>query len=724
MTFLYSVIKSREETCVGCSAIFRTTRLNQTRCTPDCGRNTNAARTRQRAEYIPEFIGVDGEGVTLPDGSHRYVLLSVGERSYHREGEHLRFPEIADFLLDCFAENDAAVYCGYYLGYDFAQWLRTLPAERVAMLLSAERRARTKSGGNTTPFPVEFDGWEFDALGMKRFKIRRAGAKKWMHICDVGPFYQQPFATAILGWQDKSGAPIEIATPEEMAIIEEGKAKRATAKFDKAMIEYNVTENRVLSRMMKILAEGFKEGMGVQLLRDQWYGPGQIAQKWMDENCHGHTAKALQEKAQREPIFAQAMDAARKAYYGGWFEACAHGHVKGSSWEYDIVSAYPKIQSELPCLLHGQWTHAKGKKIAPSKWQLVRASVEGSNPYLGAMLHRDKHGKINRPDYTSGWFWRHELEAAQRAGLIDKIVCAEAITYEPCKCLPPFRGMRASFEARKAVGKKTPVGIGYKLKNNSCYGKKAQSIGLPKHADPIYASLITAGTRTMILDAIATHPRGAAAVLKIATDGIYFDQRHPTLNIAPDELGAWEETEKRNLSIFLPGIYWDDKAREGRKKQVVKLKSRGVNGADLIARLDALDAQFDRMLSEPPEWSIIEGIPANEKWWAELSLPIRFQMVTPRQALARGKWELAGTVTQDSERTLFAHPRHKRSLVEMPSPAKPYIHTLRPRNLDRVESTPYNKSFGLELAERMAGDFVTTPEGDAISEAYIIMKGG
>lgn len=478
----------------------------------------------------------------------------------------------------------------------------------------------------------------------------------------------------------------------------------------------------MLSRMLQILSQGFAD-MGVKLLRDQYYGPGQVAQKWMDQHST-HAAKVLHARVSVDPTFAEAINAARQAYFGGWFETYAHGHIRGVSYEYDIASAYPHIHSRLPCLLHGKWerTLERADKIT-GEFVLVRADVEGSNKYIGAMLHRDKTGKINRPNFTSGWYWRHELEAATRAGVVDEMTIHEAFKYTPCDCPPPMADLRDQYKHRIEVGKNTPHGRSLKLNYNSCYGKTAQSIGTPKHANAIHASLITAGCRTMILDAIATHPKGAASVLMIATDGIYFDAPHPGLQNQSAELGNWEEQLKHNLTIFLPGVYWDDASRESRKKKVLKLKSRGVSVADLITRLDDLDAQFERMLSLPEiPCALFEGH-APPDWWTKLDLPIRFSMVSPKQALQRGKWELAGTVSQNGERTLFAHPRHKRELVFLPTAERPYIHSTRPTNRERVACTPYSRSFGMHLQEKVLADYVLTPEGDAISEAYEIMRG-
>jgi hypothetical protein len=664
---------------------------------------------------------VDGEGVTNPDGSHDYVLLSVGERYLHSDGARLTCDEIFAFLWECFEENPDAVYVGFSLKYDFAQWLRTLPQDRAESLYKPETRRRTKSGGNSTPFPVYYrDEWEFDLLADKRFKLRKVGSERWLYICDVFGFFQQAFATAMLDWQDRDGNKIDIVHDDEREIIEQGKAARATAKFDKAMIRYNVAENRVLARMMKVVAEGLKD-LGIRLRRSEWYGPGQIAQKWLDMAAPSHQSKFIRERVENDELFRAAADAARSAYYGGWFETMAHGHC-GDAWEYDISSAYPHIISQLPCLLHGRWEHAQGRDVetAATTWTLIRADVYGSNPHIGAMLHRDTHGRINRPEYSSGWYWKHELDAARRAGLISDVCAHEAYAYHACSCPPPLRDLRASFLERLKVGKKTPMGHAIKLKDNSVYGKTAQSVGLPKYANPIFAGLTTAGTRAMICDAIATHPKGASDVLMIATDGIYFRSRHDGLAGQEVALGNWEETRKRNLTIFLPGIYWDDASRDARGSQALKLKSRGVSARDLMARLDDLDAKFDAMLGEIP-WRMFEGDVAPD-WWPSLTLPIGFAMVSPKQALQRGNWGLAGTVVQGGERELWAHPRTKRKFVIAASRDYPYVRTTPPSNAERVASTPYSKDFGLKWQEEF-GDEILTPEGDAIGDALAIIRG-
>jgi len=96
-----------EHTCVGCYKLFPG-RPNKIRCKPWCGdkrrgdRHTNKKRPGGRYKRIvTHFIAIDGEGVTV-NGEHHYVLLSVGDKSLHKNGQHLSYEDVWAFLWDCF----------------------------------------------------------------------------------------------------------------------------------------------------------------------------------------------------------------------------------------------------------------------------------------------------------------------------------------------------------------------------------------------------------------------------------------------------------------------------------------------------------------------------------------------------------------------------------------------------------------------------------------------
>jgi len=690
--------------CIGCGNLFQPSRAQQKRCVKNCGRSEMTKRGQRKKDrdiHALTFIGVDGEGVNHKDGTHEYVLLSVGDQSYTRpDGGHLHWREIFTFLYEQFLENPDAVFVGYYLGYDFAQWVKTMPESRGRMLYDKKeiaKRKRTLSGGNTVPFPVDIDDWECDILPGRRFKLRPAPAAgsggaesrrhghqgnphKWMYVCDAGPFFQRSFLSAI----NPKDWPAPIVSDEDYALILEGKERRADAQLDAAMVRYNLAENRALAALMTVMNEGLVSS-GIRLKKDQWFGPGQAAQAWLNL-ISAPTGEQI-----RETVPKWALDAARATYFGGWFEIFRHGHIPGVSYENDEISSYPYTISTLPCLLHGEWTRGEGAGTAmPGHLRMVQAEVWGNDKHVGAMLHRTERGTVLRPSHTSGWYWWHEVEAAQAAGVVNRVEIGEWVDYEPCACPPPLQAIKELFELRKTVGKNTPQGKALRLVYNSAYGKMAQSVGEPKFANAIYASLITAGTRTRILQAIATHPNKTRDLLMVATDGVYFYTPHPGLEYSDNELGKWELQAKYNLTLFMPGMYWDDKTRDRLKLgEAPQLKSRGVSAkalAEKIADIDALFHNFD--MGEE---------------WPSIDLDISFQMISPAQAIQRGDWSLAGKITQSTEaepivRSISANPVTKRAswLTPKDDNGLCYSFLYHESPFGSVESTSYTGRFGDE----------------------------
>lgn len=660
----------------------------------------NDRRKVSRETHAVEFVAVDGEGVGRWR-DHRYVLLGVGDHQIENGGG-LRFQEIAEFLWESFLERPKAAYVGFFLGYDFTQWLKTIPENRARMLLTAEgkaKRVRRQSGGNPTPFPVDYDGWEFDILGFKRFKLRpKDGNSSWMYICDSGSFFQASLLSVInpKKWQQP------VVTQEEYDTLEEGKSKRDTATLDRDMRRYNLLENDILARLMDRLNMGFVEA-GIRLKRNQWFGPGQAAQEWLKTT-------ELPRRTELESIPKQSLEAGRKAYYGGWFEIFAHGHIPGTSWEYDINSAYPYIASRLPCLLHGKWKSGSGdckRNLPGMSIRIVRAAIQGSDRRLGSMLHRIPDGTIRRPNRTGGWYWWSELQAACKAGAVDTIEVKEWHEYEPCDCRPPMRGLAGLYDQRLAVGKNTSAGKSYKLIYNSVYGKLCQSVGEPKFANSLYASLITSGCREMILNAIATHPRRSADLLMVATDGVYFRNRHPTIPIS-EKIGEWDVQEKENLTLFKPGVYWDNNARRQiRNGNNPNFKARGINAREFARSIAQVDAAFEQW----PERYPLDRDPDGDRggWYPKVKFTTGFSMVTCQQALQRGKWFLAGAVsgqelTQDSDPVSKRHSGYYEDGVYW---SQPYGDG----GYGDEESTEYDKRFGMAQDPEEYG---ITPDGNVM----------
>jgi hypothetical protein len=581
-------------------------------------------------------------------------------------------------------------------------WCKLLPRERAWRLLSDEGIRTRVRRTSPVPFPVRYGGWEFDCLWGKRFKIRPEGEQEWLYINDAGAFFQTSLLNALYKRSDRC----EISE-EEVAIITEGKARRAHALLDDDMRLYNRLENKSLEALMEDLARGFRQ-LGVKLGKTEFHGPGQAAQKWA-ENQDGillsNNAVSKLPNNIIEPLIA--------SYYGGIFEILAHGHVPGDSYEYDINSAYPYGMVRLPCMC-GKWERGSDG----GTFTLLHALVKGKDTHFGPVPYRTKQRRIQRPEAAKGWYWKHELDAASKADLIESITIYDKIGYtKTCDHENPVKDLAKLYETRIRLGKESALGKAMKLIYNSLYGKFAQSIGDPKVANVVFASLITSLCRSQILEAIATHPMGTRALLMVATDAVFFSEPHPTLPLS-DKLGDWEETKKVNLTIFKPGMYWDDKARMAiANGDNPVFKSRGVSASDFKKWIADLDNQFDLWEAEGAPYLRL-SVPEDKtrhlkvpEGWPKVKFPMGFNQVSIKAAL---RWtekvkdpkeqdtkyrEAAGTIREGVFVNQSSDPIAKRNFLNMEEDWEKFHDGIWRSRVWRLppneyESTPYDKRFG------------------------------
>lgn len=643
----------------------------------------SARKRRVRACTIPEFIGVDSEGIGKGK-NHRAVLLGVGDVQHiaFNQKTGLHWKEVFGFLYSQYEAHPKAAFVGFFLGYDFNEWLKSLPQHAAHMLLTPQGkvlRKKTQTDRRMHYHPVRCEGWEIDMLGTKRLSIRPRVCdcteklvkcthqqKGWMHICDAGSFFQMSFLAVLDPEKWKEDPDGNVCTDPEYAKVLKGKNRRSYARLDRAMCEYNALENILLARVMTRLARAFVS-IGIRLSKDEWYGPGATAAKWLSKN--GGMKRVKLEEIVPEWF----MDACRRSYFGGWFEIFSHGIIYGSSWNYDINNAYPYATTKLPHICE-DCEYRRGKGDVPkgtSNYMLLYCTVHGSNQRIGPVPYRDRDGNILRPAMSKGWYWQHEIDAAKRAGLVKNLYVEEWVQFIPCEHGEPFTLIEELYNLRLKVGKDSSQGMAIKLNNNSIYGKFAQSVGGAPFNNWFYASFITSHCRTQILEAIASHPGGADSVLMVATDGICFDSRHPIMAISK-KLGEWAETEYEDLCLFKPGVYWH---KEG-KERALKVKSRGIPKAEFAEAINVVEFQFATMQSmrmapgailstitideEAREFGIEPLAIHGEKGWPYFRVPIKFRMKTCRQALNEGQWDSAGTVLEETEVGQDSDPQSKR----------------------------------------------------------------
>ncbi len=620
-----------------------------------------------RATTLPEFIGVDSEGIGR-GMKHRAVLLGVGDQHYIARdmAKGLQWDEVFEFLYSCFEKNPKAVYVGFFLGYDFNQWLKSLPLKAARSLLTRRGRVKREKKDNRGYWPVREGNWEFDTLAFKRLSIRpRDSSKPWMHICDAGPFFQVSFVDVLNpdNWlNDPDGPP---CNDKDYNRIITWKNKRSQfSRITPGMIAYNAEENRLLAVCMTRLAKGFLN-VGIRLDKGQWYGPGASSKKWL-----AHKNAPLHKELSGLGMPDWFNDACLKSYFGGWFEIFSHGYIggfKSRHWNYDINNAYPYAATKLPHLCEDcSYGWGTGIYTGRSDFVLLYATVSACNNRIGPVPYRNSKGNILRPAISRGWYWKFEIDAAQRARLVKEVETHEWVEFTPCDHERPFTDIRILYDLRVSVGKNSAQGMAIKLNNNSIYGNFAQKLGTAPYNNWFYASYITAHCRTQILDAIATHPGGPQSVLMVATDGVCFDDRHPVLATSK-RLGEWEETKYQDLFLFKPGVYWH-KAGE---KALLKVKSRGVPKEEFLANTELAHGKFllfgdylsSNLYTSP---KVYEKYPDDvnhyleENDWPWFLVHVNFRMKSCKQALNERKWASAGEVLEKFPVLQSSDPSSKR----------------------------------------------------------------
>jgi hypothetical protein len=217
----------------------------------------------------------------------------------------------------------------------------------------------------------------------------------------------------------------------------------------------------------------------------------------------------------------------------------------------------------------------------------------------------------------------------------------------------------------------------------------------------------------------------------VATDGVYFTSPHPDLRLS-NSLGDWSVEEHSRLCQFMPGLYWDDKTRQG----LGNIKSRGINADDLAACVRELDNKWiwkimDLTNPDHPYKDLTkligrERVEYLRRLWPRIDVPLSFPLISARLAIHRRKWRSCGMVETDSVtqkpkyRVLSGDPSDKRDTAQVTVDSRGIIWSM-PYDVapsGGMTSTPYEKRFGLELRDRIIEDDLISPDGRIDDEIY------
>lgn len=345
---------------------------------------------RLGATLVRRAIAIDGEGVTLDDGSHVYRYLAaclsdgtvLGEL-YDENGigtaAALEFvAELPKYDED--GEKFLGVF-GYGLGYDIAKWLERLANKPLYELFHSDDLKPKAKCGRLRLLLI--------GKCLELVDVRAPKGERQTKVWDIIKGFQSTFVKALMAWS--------IGEPAEWARIEAMKKQRGNFKNVEwsAVTSYCKSECRLLAQLVETYVRAHVEA-GIDL-RGKYHGAGSTSDAFLT------LMNALEKRCTREvkakdlDAYIQTKSAFSRSFFGGRAEVSRLGIVKGPVWTADIASAYPHVLYMLPCVRHGKWRKAAGRGLARALRAAEIATVHYSLE-LDESLRSDDPVRTPRPE--------------------------------------------------------------------------------------------------------------------------------------------------------------------------------------------------------------------------------------------------------------------------------------------------------------------------------------
>lgn len=619
---------------------YRDRRKTQKRPVPRSSENAERAneRRREKRRFKNEFVVWDGEGfdtarkLETDDGSvtyeHIYTLLACrtpdGQyHNLHRNGERLTTDECLAFIERIHYAFPNARHIIFSGQYDIIHILRDLTKEQCDLLTSSSQHRA------------------FYKKYSLKYRVRKELQISWkdggnahsVTLWDVFGFYQGSFVGAIKSW---------IPDAQIDDIIAGKKARNSFSDWNiDDIIAYNNRELELLNE----LAERLVSAVGaLDLTLSRFDGAGAIAKAMY--KAHGlnralFDSFSLTNKGIVENSEDNLSLAAYTAYSGGHIECLKYGHANKKLYTYDIVSAYPAAQHNLPSLI-GRWDYH-----STLSWQeydklpeYALIKVQWKFPdglHFYPFFYRDTNNIIYYPRQGFCWIHKCEIDAAFSTDYFGKrekrLKLHAAWSFTPSTDQLPFYFIKEAFERRKLLKKEGKNGeqLTLKLGINSCYGVTAQRTTWkndageekrPAFFNIYYAGIITARTRATIMRAMLQAPESIVAIM---TDGI-MSEKPLSLDIGSN-LGQWEASEIDDVILCQSGFYYV------RKGDTWYEKCRGM-----------IKAQTQEEIQERIE--LIKNAWEREERY--LTFPLRFMTPLRQSLTSETLWERRGFFTFDT----------------------------------------------------------------------------
>lgn len=497
--------------------------------------------------YVGEQSLEEIRTIKVPTCNHRCIAVvnSTGETIRATPGGRLTTEDWLNFLLSA---NPKLLHVGFSLNYDVTMFIKDLPH---ALLRQLHATGKIKWGD----YQIEYHPrsnlivrWGSYFKRGQNGLIKRAKSRApktfWQKstiIWDVWKFYQQSFVAGLIEW--------DIGTPELRKKIADMKEDRGEfsdedpARVDE-IIEYSVSECRLLVELFEELRKTLVE---LELIPNRADGAGALASTMFQQNN-------VKQYLAAPPLAVK--DYVMGAYYGANIQTNGAGYIS-DCFSYDINSAYPYWQMQLPCLKHMEYVRTN--KYDPDaeyaiwdvEWRIEEALLWGPFPY--------RHKRtINYPLQGKGFYHASEVRAAIRYYGPECFTIRGGLLLKPGCNEKPFAWIEEKYRQRLKLAEPpyNPAEKPLKKALAAMYGKTAQGLGHgdnpPPYQSYVWAGMITAGCRSQILDAISRDP---SAIFGIFTDAIFTQGPLEGLASKEKKLGSWKEGSVPQVFLVQPGVY-------------------------------------------------------------------------------------------------------------------------------------------------------------------------
>ena len=498
---------------------------------------------------------LDGYCLLLACSDKSYVLFDRIDRS--------NVYEILNFLTKSKYKKTLNFF--YNVDYDVSAIIKYLPAKNVRELMLF----------NTT----EYDDFQLTYVPRKVFAVKKRKTKFYYY--DLWQFYHVSLdkaAQLYLGGKHKD--PID---REKL-----GTSKKYWEENLHDIVKYCIKDCVLTAELAEIMQ---KKLNAIGLSFDKPYSTGTISIRYASEFYDFPVFKPTQYNLY-----------AYLSYFGGRFEVIQKGYFDYVHVS-DINSAYPYQISKLIDVSKGEWIKVSDlDENADVAFYKIVIEKTDDNP-IQPFSFRNSGGLVYYPQFKGCLHYTTQDELLFALNNTDtEIKVVDGYAFYAHEIVHPFEKIKEIYEERKRIKNKDQVlQLVLKIIMNSLYGKFAEKTKQIYESDidnatdfyvndgkiipvtqflkpgrifnPVYASLITARTRVMLLEQAYKKPDHVVAMF---TDSILSTKKFIEES---KELGGWDSEGEGEALIVGCGVYTI------RNEEKTKTRLRGIhltNSIDLI----------------------------------------------------------------------------------------------------------------------------------------------